>query len=429
VRPYLRREPLGVTGLTVPAWPGVIPDRPGAAGHTSWAVPVGVLLASRALVLLGGLLGVHGIHPPGTWRPFDPAGTSLGFGSLGNVLAGPAVRWDALWYLKIAAHGYSSAGSTIFFPVYPLLIRLVGTVTGSAVVAGGLISAVSFAVALVLLYRLTVLELGARAARATVILLALAPLSFFFTALYTESLFLALGVGAAYAARRERWALAGVLGGLAAATRVTGVLLLVLALLPSRTSARGGAWREPRRAWLLLVPAGLGAYLGFLKLSGYGILSPFTGQAARAHAHQFVGPLVAVGQAVAAAGRAGAAILQGSGPVLAPRSLAAPFSPGAESVYLLVVLAVAVWALIVCFRRLPAAYGAFALLALLLAISSPVAGQPLKSLDRYALTIFPLWMAAGAWLSERRLLVPVAALSAGLLLFFSFSFSAWTFVA
>ena len=69
---------------------------------------------------------------------------------------------------------------------------------------------------------------------------------------------------------------------------------------------------------------------------------------------------------------------------------------------LLAVLVIAVLALVVAFRRLPLAYGAYAGAALLVCIWSPVAGQPLKSLDRYTLTIFPLWMAAGAWMSERR---------------------------
>ena len=81
-------------------------------------------------------------------------------------------------------------------------------------------------------------------------------MSFFFSAVYTESLFLALSAGCFYLARRERWVWAGVLGGLAAATRSIGVLLVVpLAVLylqeltrsPGQPglAGRGGL----RRAW------------------------------------------------------------------------------------------------------------------------------------------------------------------------------------
>jgi hypothetical protein len=81
------------------------------------------------------------------------------------------------------------------------------------------------------------------------------------------------------------------------------------------------------------------------------------------------------------------------------------------------------------FRRLPLHYGAYALATLLVCTWSPVAGQPLKSLDRYVLTIFPLWMAAGAWLSERRLMRPVVLVSAALLAFWTFQFATWAWVA
>ena len=67
------------------------------------------------------------------------------------------------------------------------------------------------------------------------------------------------------------------------------------------------------------------------------------------------------------------------------------------------------------FRRLPFAYGTYALATLLVCIFSPVRGQPLKSFDRYTLAMFPLWMAAGAWVSERRRTRPIVLVSAVLL--------------
>ena len=62
-----------------------------------------------------------------------------------------------------------------------------------------------------------------------VLLLLLFPTSIFFNAVYTESLFLLLSVASVYFIRKGRYREAGILGFLAALTRVTGVLLFVLA--------------------------------------------------------------------------------------------------------------------------------------------------------------------------------------------------------
>ncbi|RDJ93342.1 hypothetical protein B4Q13_22535, partial [Lacticaseibacillus rhamnosus] len=72
--------------------------------------------------------------------------------------------------------------------------------------------------------RLTVLELGEATADLTVRLLAFGPMAVFLSAIYTESVFLALSSGAFYAGRRGRWASAGILGGLAATSRAAPAL-------------------------------------------------------------------------------------------------------------------------------------------------------------------------------------------------------------
>src|SRR4029079_9154843 len=53
------------------------------------------------------------------------------------------------------------------------------------------------------------------------------PTSFFLSAVYAESLFLVMALGAIYAARRERWLFAGLLGAGAALTRPFGVVVAV----------------------------------------------------------------------------------------------------------------------------------------------------------------------------------------------------------
>jgi hypothetical protein len=400
-------------------------DRHSRAGVVpAWRAPVLALVVSRLLVLLAGIAGAASSRV-GDWSQFDPRHITLSFGDLGNLLAAASVRWDSIHYLAIAEHGYATRASTAFFPLEPFLARAVAVIVRSNVIAGIVISLGSLAVATLLLHRLTTLELGRPAADATVLLLLFAPLSFFFSALYTESLFLALSVGAVYAARRERLRLACVLGALAALTRVTGILVVVPIVF---FEVRRGGRLRPRAAWVLIVPAVLMAYLGYLASRGYGLLAPFQQQTSAQHGHQFGGPIATIVQGVRAAASGVQSLLGGTQHIYSP-SVGGPLSQGAESIWLLLVLALAIWALVMAARRLPVGYVAYAGLTLLICISSPVAGEPLKSLDRYVLTIFPLWMAAGAWLAQRRVTRAAVILSAALLAFYTYEFTTWAWVA
>jgi hypothetical protein len=400
----------------------VTADRLGALrGRTA----LGAFLVSRALVLAAGISGALSLPRLHGWWAFDPTRISSHLGSLGNVLAAPAVRWDSIHYLAIAQHGYQRAPDAVFFPLYPLLVHTLGLLMGSEVAAAVSISAVSFAVALTLLHRLVEFELGRRAADATVLLLAFAPVSFFFSAVYTESLFLALSVGSLYAARRGHLARASLLAALAAGTRVTGVLLVIpLAVEYLRVRRRVG--RDA--AWMALVPAALLGYLGYVAVRGFGLLAPYMQQTTTDHGHGAGGPVATVAAAVhSAASGLGAIVIHGGSVYGA--GLGSGLSYAAKSVLLMAVLVVALVALRATLRRLPLAYGAYAAVALLVCVWSPVNEQPLLSLDRYTLTIFPLWMAAGAWLSERRLTWPTVAACVPLLALWTLQFAAWTFVA
>jgi Mannosyltransferase (PIG-V) len=412
-----------VAALRRPTDPDV-DRRSGAVVTPAWRTPVLALVASRLLVLLAGIAGAAASRV-GHWSRFDPAHITSSFGDLGNVLAAASVRWDSIHYLAIAEHGYATKANTAFFPLEPVLQRAVGVIAGSNVVAGIVISVGSLVVATVLLHRLTTLELGREAADATVLLILFAPLSFFFSALYTESLFLALSIGAVYAARCERLRLACVLGALAAVTRVTGILIvapIVLFELRSRGRLR------VRMAWILIVPAVFMAYLGYLASRGYGLLSPFQQQTSSTHGHLLGGPVTMIFQATGAAVSGIGRLITGAEHIYSP-SVGGPLSPAAESVWLFVILGVAAAALAYGFKRLPRPYTVYAALSLLICISSPVAGQPLKSLDRYVLVIFPLWMAAGAWVAQRRLTRAAVILSGALLAFYTYQFTTWAWVA
>jgi hypothetical protein len=150
-------------------------------------------------------------------------------GGLTQDIVGPFRLWDGLWYKLIAQEGYGFRDAlAAFWPLYPWSMRVAHELLGiSYDLAGYLISNISFIIALILLYRLVSEDFEQEVARRTLWAIALFPTSFFFSAVYTESLFLMLAVGALLAARRGNWWVAGIVGLLAAITRSYGVLLLV----------------------------------------------------------------------------------------------------------------------------------------------------------------------------------------------------------
>ncbi len=149
-----------------------------------------------------------------------------------NEVANLLARWDTYWYYSIATEGYHWDASrfqhenVVFFPLYPLLMRWIGNAIGGHPLAGGLIvSLASFAGAIVLLYRLAAEELGRQYAGPVLLLVATYPFALFYSAVYTESLFLFLTVGAFYAMRRRRFAAAALFGLAAGLTRPNGLWL------------------------------------------------------------------------------------------------------------------------------------------------------------------------------------------------------------
>ena len=177
-------------------------------------------------------------------------------------------RGDAAHYAALSDHGYLPGPLDItnhrsqqfaFFPLLPLLLRVVRYVTTDVIIWGAVLSNLFFFLALVLLHKLT-LAFGydESIARRTLFYLAAFPVSYFFSVPVTESLFLLLTVASFYAAKREHWWAAGVLGLFASAGRMTGILLLPSLLLLSWQMYRSLQVRKI--LGLLLIPFGLIVY-------------------------------------------------------------------------------------------------------------------------------------------------------------------------
>ena len=174
--------------------------------------------------------------------------------------------WDAPHYVYIAEHGYTSVGEgryfIVFLPLYPFLIRLVASVLGNYEAAALVISNVASLFAGVYLYKLARIDYSHNTALRSVFYFSIFPTSYFLIAGYTESLFLLLAIGCFYYARKAKWLNAGVLGMLASATRITGLVLLPSLLYEyfSQCSKRGS--RRVRDFFsIALVSVGFLSYL------------------------------------------------------------------------------------------------------------------------------------------------------------------------
>jgi hypothetical protein len=192
--------------------------------------------------------------------------------------------------------------------------------------------------------------------------------------------------------------------------------------------------------WLALVPAGLAAYLGYLSLSGGEALSPFHAQ--QVWDRHFVGPFLGAWDGLRAGfeGLLEATSLQGhhayvtravSDPLAAPAPpLTSTVVSPAHNILLVAFLLAGGLATAGVLRTLPLAYGAYVLAALALPLSYPVTSQPLLSLPRFLVVLFPLSMWLAAWLAARpRAQMPALAFSALLMALFTAQFATWHWVA
>ena len=223
-----------------------------------------MFLISRGAILLIGFIALGTIAQ-------GPLYSSAYSGNALKDVIGMAVRADSGWYLSIVNKGYvydaaniAGVSNVAFFPLYPLLIWLLGSTGLSYKAAAAIISNLCALGFSFMLFKLLSMDFSPSDSKRAVIYVLIFPVSFFFSAVYTESLFLLLTVSSFYFARKSNWLAAGVLGGLSALARPTGFLLfLPLAfeyLYQKRFDLRQV---RPNVLALLLVPLGVLLFMAY----------------------------------------------------------------------------------------------------------------------------------------------------------------------
>jgi hypothetical protein len=341
---------------------------------------------------------------------------------LAELLRQSIDRWDAGWYLAVARDGYSlpttGQGNVAFYPLLPLLIRLVEFVVPSWHLAGAIVVHAALLGAVLYLHALVRLDHDEATALRAVAALLLFPTAIFLTAIYTESLLLLTMIAAVYHARRGEWWAAGLWGLGAGLTKFVGAAVAVAILWEwGRQVLREGPQRRhwPGGVAVLAPVAGALSFLAYLHVRFGSYQIYFEVQEAW-YRQAFFQPFFPDGWGFLTA------FLRGDGAGVInyfyPQVGATLPSPNAfmalDLAFLIIGLAVG---LVFCLR-LRASYG---LLMLAILFTAAYSGSP-QSLNRIALILFPLSIAFALAGRYRPLVFALFTLSGFLSVYHTFLF-------
>jgi 4-amino-4-deoxy-L-arabinose transferase-like glycosyltransferase len=394
----------------------------------AWNPAPEIFLWTRAAIWAAALFSLFVFVPnrhPRAARWDDPSVTH-DLGAVTDVWA----RWDSVWFLRIAEHGYDAAtgAASAFYPLYPATVGVLGrALFGHYVLAGILVSLLAAFGSFLLLHRVAEERLGADGARRAVLYLAVFPFALFLQAVYSESLYLLLTLAAFVLAERRRFPAAGAVAGLALLTRPTGVALLpALALL---------AWRERHRARALaslaLAPLLFAAYPLYLWQADSDAWAFLHAQQLWSRHLSPAGPLGGVWDGLRSGWAGIEQLASGSHTHIYWTAVqdTDPIRAATLNLECLAYLVLFAVLTVIAWRRFGAPYGLFAALSLAIPLSVPSERWPLLSLPRFGLTIFPLFLALASLGGRPRAHTAIVAVSSLLLGVSVVQWALWQWVA
>ncbi len=323
-------------------------------------------------------------------------------------------RWDAVHYLDIARQGYFGTDMA-FFPLYPMLIAVLGSLVGSNLIAALVISNAALFFGLLFFYKLVEHQYNRHVAQRAVFYISIFPTAIFFSAVYTEALFFALTVASFYYIRERHWVTAGIIGFLAAMARVEGVLLVVPFALEWYSAVRQSSLAD-LRSWpqekivrpvsgLVLIPLGLASYMAYLWVL-HGDPLYFSHVQIYWDRH-LAWPWTSIWHSWQII------MHVPNGQVIANQALELAFT------------ALMIGVLIAGFRRLPPSYWWYMALSVLV----PMSTSSLMSMPRFALVLFPMFVVLALWGERPSVNNAIVAFSLPLLGLFTVLFADWYWVA
>lgn len=341
----------------------------------AWGVSRALVIA--AAIVFSVLLGI----PERGVDPYVPDWLSL----LGG--------WDTTWYLDVARHGYAHDAGQVgevytnlaFFPLMPGVMAAAIGIGVNPLVAGVVVANLAFLGALWALRSLTRGRQDAPAADRAVWTLALLPAALYCSLAYTEGLALAGAIGAALAAVRHRWAVAGLLAAVAALSRPTGGIVVLLLILLAVREPAPGRWR---RIALSVAPSviAVGAFLLWMAAARGSAMLPFEAQRAWDRGQLGIGIVTDMPREVAA-----------GWDLVRDADFTAAWTATARD---LAFLALYAWLLVRLWRReggLRSPWVAYSAAVLVIPLSSGT----IQSFARLGLLAFPLVWPLADWVYER----------------------------
>lgn len=308
--------------------------------------------------------------------------------------------WDDVWYLEIAKDGYTGENSSlviVFFPLYPITIKLFSILFGNFEISAIISSIIFSTSASIALFELTSLDFSKRVALLSVWFMNIFPTAYFLQAPYTESLFLTTSLLTIYFFRKKLFVPASILGFLATLTRVNGLTLLPFLFIEQRIN------RQNLITYLIL-PLG---FLIYLCINYFVFGDPLF----------FRKPLYTNWSQKLAWPWSGAYYLMGAQLPIGSADFYIYFS---ELITVVLILFFGIY----CFFKIRKSYGVYILFNLLLMMSTYV----VRSTPRYALVLFPIFIALGT-IKNKLIIAFSSILSMLLLLYFTYLYTheKWAF--
>ncbi len=171
---------------------------------------------------------------------------------------------DGFYYMAVAQQEGYLHGQQPFFPLFPAAMWVVRKLTGlPLLIAGQLVSLAALVAALFVIRKLLVLDRLASLVPLVFLIVLSWPTSFYYGAVYNDSLFFFLATLSIYWGRQKRWLAASLAGAFATLTRLNGLALFWYLIVEYLTAVKIANWK-PFFSFLL-IPGAFAGYLSYVQ--------------------------------------------------------------------------------------------------------------------------------------------------------------------